>query len=81
MTTSHASHRSYQIATSEVMMPATASTTGSCTSAEILLAERIVDQELEAERHDDVEQRLDQQADADEGQRFPVFPREGRMNA
>src|SRR5262249_20828952 len=35
---------------------------------EILLPERVVDQELEAERHDDVEQRLDEDAEADENQ-------------
>ena len=39
---------------------------------EILLAERIVDQEFEAQRHDDVEQRLDHDADADEDHHFPV---------
>ncbi|MGY4333929.1 hypothetical protein ACVWWG_008346 [Bradyrhizobium sp. LB7.2] len=33
---------------------------------EILLAERIVDQELQAERHDDVEQRLDEDAERHE---------------
>src|ERR1700738_1151102 len=35
---------------------------------EIFLAERIVDQEFQAQRHDDVEQRLDQDAEADEYQ-------------
>src|SRR6202043_1998977 len=40
---------------------------------EILLAERIVDQEFQAQRHDDVEQRLDQDAEADECQYFLVF--------
>src|SRR6202043_3295243 len=39
---------------------------------EILLAERIVDQEFQAQRHDDVEQRLDQDAEADERQYFLV---------
>ena len=39
---------------------------------EILLAERVVDQEFQAERHDDVEQRLDQDAEADEGQQLLV---------
>jgi hypothetical protein len=34
----------------------------------VLLAERVVDQEFEAERHDDVEQRLDEDAEADERQ-------------
>ena len=41
---------------------------------EILFAERVVDQELQAQRHDDVEQRLDHDADADEYQHFPVVP-------
>ena len=36
---------------------------------EILLAERVVDQEFQAERHDDVEQRLDEDA---EGRRRPA---------
>ena len=39
---------------------------------EILLAERVVDQEFQAQRHDDVEQRLDQDAEADEGQHLLV---------
>ena len=39
---------------------------------EILFAERVVDQELQAQRHDDVEQRLDHDADADECQHFLV---------
>ena len=38
----------------------------------VLLAERIVDQEFQAQRHDDVEQRLDQDAEADEGQELLV---------
>ena len=37
-------------------------------SLEIFLAERVVDQELQAERHDDVEQRFDDDAEADEQQ-------------
>ena len=40
---------------------------------EILFAERIVDQEFQAQRHDDVEQRLDHDADADEHQHFLVI--------
>ena len=43
---------------------------------EILLAERIVDQELQAQRHDDIEQRLDQDAEADECQYFLVVLQE-----
>ena len=39
---------------------------------EILFAERVVDQEFEAQRHDDVEQRLDHDADADEHHHLPV---------
>ena len=44
---------------------------------EILLAERIVDQEFQAQRHNDIEQRLDHDAEADECQYFPVVPEEG----
>ena len=40
---------------------------------EILFAERIVDQEFQAERHDDVEQRLHHEANADEGQHLLVI--------
>ncbi len=39
----------------------------------VLLAERIVDQELQAKRHDDVEQRLDQHAEGHEGERLAVI--------
>ena len=39
---------------------------------EILLAERVVDQEFQAQRHDDVEQRLHQHAESDERYQFPV---------
>ena len=39
---------------------------------EILFAERIVDQEFQAQRHDDIEQRLDHDAEADERQNFLV---------
>ena len=39
---------------------------------EVLLAERIVDQEFQAERHDDVEQRLHHDAEADERQHLLV---------
>ena len=66
---SRASHRSYQTATIEVKMPATASTPRNLVQRlKILLAERVVDQEFQAERHDDVEQRLDQHAEADKRQ-------------
>ena len=37
---------------------------------EILFAERVVDQEFQAQRHDDVEQRLDQDAEADNASTF-----------
>ncbi len=43
---------------------------------EILLAERIVDQELQAQRHDDIEQRLDQDAEADKCQYLLVVLQE-----
>ena len=43
---------------------------------EILLAERIVDQEFQAQRHDDIEQRLDHHAEADECQYFLVVLQE-----
>ena len=43
---------------------------------EILFAERVVDQEFQAERHDDVEQRLHHNAEADEGQQFLVVLQE-----
>ena len=43
---------------------------------EILFAERVVDQELQAQRHDDVEQRLDHDADADEHQHLLVVLQE-----
>ena len=43
---------------------------------EILFAERVVDQKLQAQRHDDVEQRLDQDAEADECQYFLVVLQE-----
>lgn len=43
---------------------------------EILFTERVVDQEFEAERHDDVEQRLDHHADADECHHFLVVGQE-----
>src|SRR5439155_7304146 len=39
----------------------------------VFLAERVVDQELQAERHDDVEQRLDQDAEADKDQELLVI--------
>ena len=42
----------------------------------ILFTERIVDQEFQAERHDDVEQRLDQDADSDERQQLLVVDQE-----
>ena len=58
-------------------MPATASTPRILIERlEILFAERVVDQEFQAERHDDVEQRLDQHADADEGQHLLVVAQE-----
>ncbi len=40
---------------------------------EILLAERVVDQKFQAERHDDIEQRLDHHAETDERQDFLVI--------
>jgi len=40
---------------------------------EVFLAERIIDQEFQAERHDDVEQRLHHDADADEDQHLLVI--------
>ena len=40
---------------------------------EILFAERVVDQEFQAERHDDVEQRLDQNAEGDERHQLLVI--------
>ena len=43
---------------------------------EIFFAERIVDQEFQAQRHDDVEQRLDQDAEADECQDLLVVLQE-----
>ncbi len=43
---------------------------------EILLAERVVDQEFQAERHDDIEQRLDHDAEPDECQYFLVVLQE-----
>ena len=48
---------------------------------EILFAERVVDQEFQAQRHDDVEQRLDQDAEADERQQLPVVLRNGLTKA
>ena len=42
----------------------------------ILLAERVVDQEFQAQRHDDVEQGFDDNADADERQHFLVVLQE-----
>ena len=67
-----ASQRSYQIATIEVTMPAAAARQDPVQRLEILLAERVVDQEFQAERHDDVEQRLDHDAETDEGQHLLV---------
>ena len=67
-----ASHCSYQTAMIEVKIPATASTEDVDQRVEILLAERVVDQEFQAERHDDIEQRLDQDAEADEYQYLAV---------
>ncbi|MEY9568538.1 hypothetical protein ABH978_004377 [Bradyrhizobium ottawaense] len=46
---------------------------------EVLLPERVVDQELEAERHDDVEQRLDADAKRHEGQ-HPLVVRQERLD-
>ena len=43
---------------------------------EILFAERVVDQEFETERHNDVEQRLDHKAYADIGDHPPVIAEE-----
>src|SRR5882672_9365713 len=43
---------------------------------EVFLAKGVVDQELQAQRHDDVEQRLDHDADADEHHHFPVVLQE-----
>ena len=40
---------------------------------EVLLAERVVYQELQAQRHDDVEQRLDENAEGHEGDQLPVI--------
>ena len=67
---------SYQIATIEVKMPAAATPTNPHQCLEILLAERIVDQEFQAERHDHVEQRLDQHAEADQRQHLLVVLQE-----
>ncbi len=40
----------------------------------IFFAECVVDQVFQAERHDDVEQRLHEQSDADENEPRPVLP-------
>src|SRR6185295_3272992 len=39
----------------------------------VLLAERVVDQEFQAQRHDDVEQRLDENAEGHEGEQLAVI--------
>ncbi|MEH2498813.1 hypothetical protein V1294_005292 [Bradyrhizobium sp. AZCC 1678] len=39
----------------------------------VLLAERVVDQEFEAQRHDDVEQRLNENAEGHEDEKLPVI--------
>src|SRR4051794_25811626 len=43
---------------------------------EVLFAERVIDQELQAQRHDDVEQGLDQNSEANECQQPFVGPEE-----
>jgi len=43
---------------------------------EILLAQRVIDQVFQAERHEDVEQRLDHHTEADERQHFLVVLQE-----
>ena len=59
------------------MIPAAASTDENLDQRlEILFAERVVDQEFQAERHDDVEQRLDHDAEADECQDLLVVLQE-----
>ena len=70
---SRASQRSYQIATIEVMMPATASTPRILYSAWKSSSPSTSSiRNLQAERHDDVERRLDQHAEGDDRQRLPV---------
>ena len=44
---------------------------------EIFFAERIVDQEFQAQRHDHIEQRLDQHAEADKCDQLLVVAEEG----
>ncbi len=72
-----ASHRSYQTATIEVKDSGRRQHRENLDQRlEILFAERVVDQEFQAERHDDVEQRLHHDAEADEGQQFLVVLQE-----
>ena len=48
---------------------------------QVLFVQRIVDQELQAQRHDDVEQRLDQQAEADDRKPLLVVLQERQREA